>query len=197
MTRLAPPLLRDGPRRRSFRWLVVAAVVAVAALAISVVAGARTNGAGAKPRVAALFTQSVSQGNWDPAGYAAFKAMASKWGLQPSYIEQATYEKAPAILRDLASKGVQMIITHSSGYAAAIEQVAPKFPKTQFVLYSFAASTKGLKNYSAWSMDWNQYGYVVGVLAASASKTHHIAIIAGEPIPSEQAAISYIQKEIG
>jgi basic membrane protein A and related proteins len=182
-----------APSCRTRRRLLAATGVA-AALAVALAVGVHSSGAAGKPRVAALFTQSVSQGNWDPAGFAALSAMATKYGLQKSYVEQASYEKAPAILRDLASKGVQLIITHSSGYAAAMEQVAPKFPKTEFVLYSYAGTTKGLKNYSAWSMDWNQYGYVVGVMAASASKNHHIAIIAGQPIPSEKAAISYIQK---
>jgi basic membrane protein A len=146
------------------------------------------------PKVAALFTQVVSQGNWDPGGYAAFSAMAKKYKLQPSYVENASYEKAPAILRDLASKGVAMIICHSSGYSAAIEEVAPQFPNTQFVLFSYAASTKGLPNYAAWSMDWDQYGYVVGVLAAASSAKHHVAIVAGQPIPSEKRSIEFMTK---
>ncbi|CAN5248554.1 BMP family ABC transporter substrate-binding protein [soil metagenome] len=157
-----------------------------------------SSGAGAGnedgPKVAALFTQSVSQGNWDPAGYKAFKAMADKYGFSSSYVEQATYEKAPAILRDLAAKGTKLIICHSSGYAAAVEEVAPDFPDTQFVIFSYASDTKGLANYSAWSMDWDQYGYMIGVIAASSSKTGHIAVVGGEPIPSTKRTIEFITK---
>ena len=43
-------------------------------------------------------------------------------------------------------------------------------------------------------MDWDQYGYLVGALAASASAKHHIAIIAGEPIPSQKHTIEFITK---
>ena len=144
--------------------------------------------------VAGLFTGSVTQGNWDPPGYAAFEKMAKKYGFKESHIENATYEKAPAILRQLASRGVKMIICHSSGYSAAIQEVAKEFPNTQFVLYSYAASTGGLKNYTAWSVDWDQYGYVTGAVAAAASQNKHIAIISGEEIPSAKRAQEFTIK---
>lgn len=144
--------------------------------------------------VAGLFTQSVSQGNWDVGGYQAFAAMAKTYGFKESHVENATYEKAPAILRALASRGVKLIVCHSSGYAAAIQEVAPQFPNTQFVLYSYADSSHGIKNYTAWSVDWDQYGYVLGALAAEASKKHHIAIVAAEPIPSAKRSIDFMTK---
>jgi basic membrane protein A len=146
------------------------------------------------PRVAALFTQTVTQGTWDSAGYAGFKAMADKGGLKPSYLENTSYEAAPAALRQLASDGVKLIIAHSSGYSAAIKEVAPSYPGTQFVLYSYEGSTANLPNYSAWSVDWDEYGFVLGALAASASKAGHIAVIAGEPIPSAERTIQFIKK---
>jgi basic membrane protein A len=157
-------------------------------------ADAGAQGAGGGADVAALFTQSVSQGNWDPAGYKAFTAMAKKYDLNPTQVERATYEKAPAILRDLASKGTKLVILHSSGYAAAVEEVAPDFPDTEFVLFSYAEDTKGLDNYSAWSMDWDQYGFVVGAIAALASQSGKIAIVAGEEIPSTKRTIEYISR---
>ena len=174
--------------RRSFRrTLTIAGAVIGAALATPAPAQEATE-------VAGLFTQSVTQGNWDVGGYRAFAAMAKTYGFKESHVENASYEKAPAILRSLASRGVKLIICHSSGYAAAIQEVAPQFPDTQFVLYSYADSSHGLKNYTAWSVDWDQYGYVLGVLAAEASKKHHIAIVAAEPIPSAKRSIDFITK---
>ena len=146
------------------------------------------------PRAAALFTQTVTQGTWDAAGYAGFKAMADQQGLKSSYLEHTSYEAAPAALRQLASDGVKLIIAHSSGYSAAIKEVAPSFPNTQFVLYSYEGSTANLPNYSAWSVDWDEYGFVLGALAAAASKSGHIAVISGEPIPSAERTVQFIKK---
>jgi basic membrane protein A len=158
-------------------------------------AGGTSGGAtGKQLRVAGLFTQSVDQGNWDVAGFHAFDAMCKKYNFQCTHIEQVTYEKAPALMRDLATQGYDLIAAHSSGFAAAIEEVAPQFPKTQFTLFGFADSTKDIANYSAWSMNWNQVGYMIGVVAATASKDGHIAYIGGEKLPSSTAYIDTIQK---
>lgn len=179
-------------------WAVVVAVsmaLGLAACGSSESGSASKSGSGG-PKVAALFTQSISQGNWDPNGYHAFKAMADKYGFTESHVEKATYEKAPAILRDLASKGTKLIVLHSSGYASAVEQVAPSYPDTQFVVFSYADDTKGLKNYAAWSNDWDQYGFIAGVAAGHASKNGNIAIIGAEPIPSSKREIEFVAKGI-
>jgi basic membrane protein A and related proteins len=189
--------LRRGGTLRRLRSLPLALVAAaVLALGVATALGGQVSSASDHPKVAALFTQFVSQGNWDPAGYKAFSAMAKKYGFDPSYVEQASYERAPSILRNLAQRGVKLIILHSSGYAAAVEEVAPDFPDTQFVVFSYAADTKGLKNYSAWSNDWDQYGYVVGVIGGSATKSNNIAIIGGQPIPSTKRAITFMKRGI-
>lgn len=194
------------------RWLVgswarIAAIIAI----LSLVAAACGNGDGGepeatggggetapadKPKVAALFTQFVDQGNWDPAGYAAYQAMCDKYGFDCTYVEEASYEQAPALLRDFAEEGYEMVITHSSGYAAAIEEVAPDYPDTEFVLFSFALDTKGLDNYSAWSMDWDQVGYMLGVVAGLASETDVVGVVAGEQIPSTVATVDLITRAV-
>ena len=178
------------PRHRRWPSLFAGALATFALTAATVSVASAAD----QPQVAGLFTDSVSQGNWDPAGFAAFTAMAKTYGFQASHVENASDEQAPAILRSLASRGVKMIIAHSSGYSAAIKEVAPSFPNTQFVLYSYAGSTDGLKNYTAWSLNWDEYGYVIDILAASASKNHHVAVIAGQPIPSTSRSIDFIKK---
>ena len=148
------------------------------------------------PKVAALFTQFVDQGNWDPAGNAAYQAMCDKYGFDCTYVEEASYEQAPALLRDFGEDGYDMVITHSSGYSAAIEEVAPDYPDTEYVLFSWALDTKGISNYSAWSMNWDQYGYMMGAIAAIANTTDMIGVVAGEPIPSTERTIELINVAI-
>lgn len=145
---------------------------------------------GEQPRVAALFTQFVDQGNWDVAGYEAYQAMCATYQFDCDYIEEASYERAPALLRQYGQEGYAMVITHSSGYAAAIQEVAPEFPDTEFVLFSYATDTGGLDNYSAWSVDWDQAGYLQGVVAGAASTSGQIAILGGEQIPSTERAMT-------
>lgn len=183
-----PKMTRAFARRH---FMALAGAAAVLPVAASLSHGAFAAG---PIEVAGLFTGSVTQGNWDPPGYAAFLKMAKIYGFKTSYVENATYEAAPAILRQLAARGVKMIVCHSSGYAAAIEEVAKEFPNTQFALYSYASDVGGLKNYTAWSVNWDQYGFITGAVAAASSKAKHIAIISGEEIPSAKRAQEFTIK---
>ncbi len=159
--------------------------------ASSAAAEATASTSGSRPKVAGLFTQFVDQGNWDVAGYKAFDAMCQKYDFECSYVEQASYEKAPAIMRDYAAKGYDMIISHSSGYAAAIEEVAAECPDTEFALFSYASDTKGLDNYSAWSVNWDQAGYLEGSVAGLSSETGKVGIVGGEKIPSTLRGVEF------
>jgi basic membrane protein A len=146
------------------------------------------------PKVAALFTQFVDQGNWDPAGYAAYEAMCEKYGFDCTYTEEATYEQAPALLRQYADDGYDLIIAHSSGYASAMKEVAVDYPDVQFSLFSYESDLAGLDNYSAWSVDWTQQGYLAGIIAGLASPTGNIYGIGGEQLPSSEGTFQLMER---
>lgn len=177
------------------RIALAAIALLLAATAACGTSDADTGGTEAdQPKVAALFTQFVDQGNWDVAGYQAYQSMCSKYDFDCTYKEEATYEQAPALLRDYAQQGYDLIVVHSSGYAAAIEEVAPDFPNTKFALFSFASDLKGLKNYAAWSVDWTQYGWLQGVVAGLTTESNKIALVGGEELPSSKESLALTAK---
>lgn len=156
-------------------------------------AGGSSAAADAAPKVAALFTQSIDQGNWDPAGYAAYQDMCDANGFDCSYVEQATYEQAPSLLRDYGQQGYDLVIAHSSGYAAAMKEAAAEFPDTQFSLFSYESDLEDLPNYSAWSVDWTQAGFLQGVVAGLVSPTGNIAAVGGEQLPSSEDTMKLLE----
>jgi basic membrane protein A len=173
--------MKTGKMKTAF----VAALL-VTGLATSAVAEPRT--------VAGLFYAKVTEGNWDPAGYQAFTAMVKKQGFKSSYAEEATYDKAPEILSDFAARGTDLIIAHSSGYASAVLDIAPKFPKTTFSVVSALASTNGLPNVNGWSFKWQELGFLAGAVAGLATKTDKVGVVAGDVIPAfTQAIAGYIE----
>ena len=66
---------------------------------------------------------------------------------------------------------------HSGRFVSAMEQVAPDFPKTQFI----AVSGNEGKPPNVMSIDWNnaQFGCQLGLLAAKMSKTHKVGGVYG------------------
>ena len=62
----------------------------VAAFLVMTACGDDDGGADAKPKVAALFTQFVDQGNWDPAGKQAYDLMCTKYDFECTFTHSST-----------------------------------------------------------------------------------------------------------
>jgi basic membrane protein A len=134
-------------------------------------------------RAAMIGVAPVTAGDWDPAGYKAFQAMCQKIAAKCSNEESVPYDGAAQVLRRLAQDN-DLIIAHSSGYEAAVLEVAPQFPKTHFVVFSDLSTTKGLKNVSGWAANWNEVGYLMGTIGHTASKSGKFGHVNSEPIPA-------------
>lgn len=128
----------------------------------------------------------VTQGNWDPAGYKAFTAMAKKYGYEASNQESVGYDQGAAVLRRVGQNN-DLVIAHSSGYEAAVLEVAPKMKDTSFVVFSDLSTTNGLPNVAGWAVNWNEYGYLAGSAGCFAAKERGgdgVGHVNSEPIPA-------------
>lgn len=148
--------------------------------------GTAASGDASAGKAAMIGVAPVTQGNWDPAGYAAFTKMAETYGYEPSNQESVGYDQAAAVLRRMARDN-DLIIAHSSGYEAAALEVAPDFPDTAFVVFSDLSTTNGLPNIAGWAVNWNEYGYLAGAAACFAGKERgngSVGHVNSQPIPA-------------
>lgn len=98
-------------------------------------------------------------------------------GFKTAYSENVADADEGEALRDYANHGYLVVMGHSGRFVSAMEQVAPEFPKTQFI----AVSGNAGKPPNVMSIDWNnaQFGCQIGTLAARMSKTHKVAGVYG------------------
>jgi hypothetical protein len=77
-------------------------------------------------------------------------------GFKTAYSENVSDTDEAEAMRDYASQGYQIVMGHSGRFVSAMEQVAPDFPKTQFI----AVSGNEGKPPNVMSIDWNnaQFG---------------------------------------
>jgi basic membrane protein A and related proteins len=128
----------------------------------------------------------VTTGDWEQSNWHALEAAAGKYHLTVSHQENVGYDQAVAVLSRMAPNE-DLIIADSSGYEAPVLQVAPRFPKTTFIVVSDLSTTKGLKNVAGWAANWNQVGYLAGTagcLAAKAGGADAIGHVNSVPIPA-------------
>jgi Uncharacterized ABC-type transport system, periplasmic component/surface lipoprotein len=106
-------------------------------------------------------------------------------GVEVNEVEASVGEaqgQKEARLRDLANAGYNPIIAVGFAYAASLARVAPAYPKVDFAIID-DDSVKA-DNVANLVFSEEQGSFLVGVIAAKASKTHVIGFIGGvhEPI---------------
>jgi len=149
-----------------------ASVAVVSFLALSAVASA----ARAEDKAAILLPGSANDQSWNALGYSILKSLEPH-GFKTAYSENVSDADEAEAMRDYASQGYQIVMGHSGRFVSAMEQVAPDFPKTQFI----AVSGNDGKPPNVMSIDWNnaQFGCQLGLLAARMSKTHKVGGVYG------------------
>ena len=138
--------------------------------------------AAAEDKAAMLLPGSINDQSWNALGYSILLSLKSH-GFMTAYTENVTDADEGEAMRDFASQGYKIVMGHSGRFVSAMEQVAPKFPNTQFI----AVSGNEGQAPNVMSIDWNnaQFGCQLGVLAAHMSKTHKVAGVYGlEGVPN-------------
>ena len=138
----------------------------------------------ASPRIAQLHPDAVNAAGWYRNGFAAFEKMAAILDTEPDVLEHISYDQAPQTLRQLAEEGYDIIVPHSSGYEAAVLEVAPDYPGTWFIIYSDLSTTNDLPNVAGWAVHWNQVGYMAAAIGCAASETNSVGMVVSAPIPA-------------
>ena len=98
-----------------------------------------------------------------------------------SAVPNETDAQKAARLTLLASAGYNPIIAVGFAYAPALKSVAPKFPKIDFAIVddsSYQATNVANLTFAA-----NQASYLVGVIAAQATKKNNVGYIGGVNVP--------------
>ena len=94
-------------------------------------------------------------------------------------------------LRRFAERGHNPVVVAGFSYGTAMETVAPEFPDTEFAIIDMVVDQPNVR-----SVVFNEHegSYLVGVLAAMASKTGKVGFVGGMDIPLIQKfACGYVQ----
>jgi basic membrane protein A len=124
----------------------------------------------------------TGDGSFNDAAYAGLLKAEQIFGCKASEVvqdENETDAGREQILRGLASSGCNPVIAVGYTYGAALEIVAREFPRTTFAIID---STVAGANIASLVFTAEQGSYLVGVIAASASKTGRIGFIGGMEI---------------
>src|ERR1700730_1377138 len=150
-----------------------AASLAVLSLAAGLIG---VSAAHAEDKAAILLPGSANDQSWNALGYSILKSLEPH-GFKTAFSENVGDADEAEALRDYANQGYGIVMGHSGRFVSAMEQVAPDFPKTQFI----AVSGNEGKSPNVMSIDWNntQFGCQIATLAARMRKTHKVGGVYG------------------
>jgi basic membrane protein A len=120
---------------------------------------------------------------WNQAGYEGLNAIKSQLGAETAYVEKVGQADQAEALSDFARRGFNLVYAHGGQFDAAIQQVAPQFPKTFFIGVNGAASGP---NIASLRLDNLQASYLCGIIGATLSKGNKMAYIAGQEFQATQ-----------
>lgn len=128
-------------------------------------------------------TGGKGDGSFNDAAYAGLSKAKADLGVQIKEVEagqNATDASREELLRLLAKNGYNPVIAVGFLYSTAVGNVAKDYPNTNFAIVD---SVVDGKNIASLVFKAEQSSYLVGVIAAKASKTGHIGFIGGMEIP--------------
>lgn len=130
-------------------------------------------------------------GSFNQAAYTGAERYRAETGEDYVEFEIRNPTDSKQALLNFARRGHTPIVAIGFNHASAIAEVAPKFPKTQFAIVDSVVDDPNVR-----SMVYREHegSYIVGLLAAMASKSHIIGFVGGMDIPLiRKFACGYIQ----
>ncbi len=129
--------------------------------------------------------------SFNQASYEGAEKFKAETGIEYHEFELQSDAQREQALRKFAEKGYNPVVVAGFSNASAMEAVAPDFPDTDFVIIDMVVDLPNVR-----SVVFNEHegSYLVGMLAAEASKTGKVGFVGGMDIPLIQKfACGYAQ----
>jgi basic membrane protein A len=132
-----------------------------------------------KMKVAVILQGAISDMSWNKTAYDGLKKIEAL-GAEVSYQENVAVSSLADSINTYATEGYNLIFLSTNGYEDVGAQVAPQYPKTQFILINGKASHGD--NLVSLQIADDQQGFLMGAIAALTSKSKSVGFIGGEEI---------------
>ena len=134
-----------------------------------------------KIKVALILSGPANDQGWNAVALQGLKDAEAKYGIQTAYSENVGVADSEAAFMDYASQGYDLVIGHGFQYGDPAVKVGKKFPKAKFM--AIEANSKA-DNVASYVIACEEAGYLMGILAASMSKSGTIGMVGGIEQPS-------------
>lgn len=125
-------------------------------------------------KVALCLSGAANDMGWCQVAYEGLKLLEEEYGCETAYTENLTPDDIEAAYADYAANGYDVIIGHGYEFGDPAIEVAEQYPDTKFIVTEGEVSADNVASYVT---KCEEGGYIMGMLAASMSKTGKIGYV--------------------
>ena len=132
-----------------------------------------------KLKVALILSGSISDGSWNGGAYNGLKWLEkNRYDVETTYVENVSVDDSKVVIQNLIDEDYGVVIAFASEYSDVIDELAKANKEVYFVDTNVYGS-KRPENVTALNGNQAQGAFLVGVIAASLSKTGKIGSVEG------------------
>jgi basic membrane lipoprotein Med (substrate-binding protein (PBP1-ABC) superfamily) len=168
--------------RRAVLGAAVGAMVGVGALPF-LPAGEALAQSGAQPgkiKVAGIYTVPIEQ-QWVSRIHKALQAAQARGDVEYVWSESVSNTDYERVMRQYSEAGNQLVVGEVFGVERPARAVARDYPKTAYLMGSSFGPAG--KNFAVFDNYIQEPAYLTGMIAGSMTKSNHIGMVGGYPIP--------------
>lgn len=125
-------------------------------------------------KVALCLSGAANDMGWCQVAYEGLKLLESEYGCETAYTENLTPDDIEAAFADYAASGYDVVIGHGYEFGDPAIEVAESYPDTKFIVTEGEVSADNVASYVT---KCEEGGYVMGMLAASMSKSGKVGFV--------------------
>jgi basic membrane protein A len=175
-------------------WLSIVSILSV--LLGGLVASPSTAEAQAKHKMAMIIPGPIQDADFNALGYVAVQEVAKAHGIQVAHSESVAVADAERVSREYINSGFDIIGYHGGEYPTVMRKLAGQFPNVAFIQEGSGPMPDPPKN--AWVIGRKYYQgfYVLGTLAALATRTDKVGFVGGVRIPNVISSINAVHQAL-
>jgi basic membrane protein A len=173
-------MLKTG---RTRLWAAVFALTALVTGTAAAGGGSQSAGGVSSRKVGLLLPGPINDGGWNASAYEGLGEIKKKYpDVTVSYQENIPPSNYEEIFRAYASRGYSLVFGHGYEFGDAALKAAQEFPSVKFCVISSGISAA--PNVGSMRNNYQEMGYLMGIIAAGMTKTKAVGAVGGMEIPS-------------
>ena len=170
-------------RHRFLALITLATVGLVLAVALTS-ATAGSSKSAAEPKVAVILAVGLKDTGYGRSALAGITKLKNDFGIEVATSDLVKPADFATSLSSYASRGYNVVIADGVEFQDAAKQVAPQFPNTHFIVIN--GYLAAAPNLTAYDFEWEQAGFLGGLVAGAATKSNKLGNVGGIKIPPIQ-----------